>query len=174
MAATFPKPPYLTTMGSSLERGGWDSRDVPHYGKPTHDFETGRTRACAQHSGGCRRVPAQRAFRLSFCQNDEHLQEYVLELAALPGIESKARLHAIEVQQALAGAFCAGSGAGGAACPIPRLIRPHAQLHGWFEGHHRDGCSAPLKVGQEPVMFRRLVDGAGCIGRGRFGVGCCS
>jgi hypothetical protein len=24
------------------------------------------------------------------------------------------------------------------------------------------------------VMFRRLVDGAGCIGRGRFGVGCCS
>jgi tetratricopeptide (TPR) repeat protein len=25
-------------------------------------------------------------------------------------------------------------------------------------------CSAPLKVGQEPVMFRRLVDGVGCIG----------
>ncbi len=25
-------------------------------------------------------------------------------------------------------------------------------------------CNAPLKVGQEPVMFRRLVDGVGCIG----------
>jgi hypothetical protein len=25
-------------------------------------------------------------------------------------------------------------------------------------------CSAPLKVGQVPVMFRRLVDGVGCIG----------
>lgn len=25
-------------------------------------------------------------------------------------------------------------------------------------------CSAPLKVGQVPVMFRRLVCGVGCIG----------
>jgi hypothetical protein len=25
-------------------------------------------------------------------------------------------------------------------------------------------CNAPLKVGQVPVMFRRLVDGVGCIG----------
>jgi hypothetical protein len=25
-------------------------------------------------------------------------------------------------------------------------------------------CSAPLKVGQVPVMFRRLVDGVVCIG----------
>ena len=39
----------VTTMGSSLERGTWGSRDVPRYGQPTHDFETGRTRPCAQH-----------------------------------------------------------------------------------------------------------------------------
>jgi hypothetical protein len=25
-------------------------------------------------------------------------------------------------------------------------------------------CNAPLKVGQEPVLIRRLVDGVGCIG----------
>jgi hypothetical protein len=36
-------------VGSSLERGTWGSRDVPRYGQPTHDFETGRTRSCAQH-----------------------------------------------------------------------------------------------------------------------------
>jgi Leucine-rich repeat (LRR) protein len=28
----------------------------------------------------------------------------------------------------------------------------------------RVACSAPLKVGQEPVLIRRLVDGVGCIG----------
>jgi hypothetical protein len=39
----------VTPMGSSLERGAWGRRDVPRYGQPTHDFETGRTRSCAQH-----------------------------------------------------------------------------------------------------------------------------
>ena len=39
----------VTTMGSSLEQGGWGSRDVPRYGQPTLDFETGRTWSCAQH-----------------------------------------------------------------------------------------------------------------------------
>ena len=37
---------------------------------------------------------------------------------------------------------------------------PHFQYH--VSGILR--CSAPLKVGQEPVLFRRLVDGVGCIG----------
>jgi hypothetical protein len=39
----------VTTMGSSLERGTWGSSDVPRYGQPTHDFETGRTWSFAQH-----------------------------------------------------------------------------------------------------------------------------
>lgn len=43
--------------------------------------------------------------------------------------------------------------------------------YGRIRFHHRRvadylaaRCSAPLKVGQEPLLIRRLVDGAGCIG----------
>ena len=39
----------VTTMGLSLERGAWGSRNVPRYGQPTYDFETGCTRSCAKH-----------------------------------------------------------------------------------------------------------------------------
>jgi hypothetical protein len=33
-----------------------------------------------------------------------------------------------------------------------------------FKDAAEQNCNAPLKVGQVPVMFRRLVDGVGCIG----------
>jgi hypothetical protein len=39
----------VTPIGTRLERGAWGVRDVPRYGQPNHDFETGRTRSCAQH-----------------------------------------------------------------------------------------------------------------------------
>lgn len=35
-------------------------------------------------------------------------------------------------------------------------------------------CNAPLEVGQEPSLIRRLVEGVCCIGRGRCDVGCCT
>jgi hypothetical protein len=35
--------------GMNLEWGAWGVRNVRRYGQPTHDFETGRTRSCAQH-----------------------------------------------------------------------------------------------------------------------------
>jgi hypothetical protein len=39
----------VTPIGTRLERGAWGVRDVRRYGQPNHDFETGRTRSCAQH-----------------------------------------------------------------------------------------------------------------------------
>jgi RNA polymerase sigma-70 factor (ECF subfamily) len=45
---------------------------------------------------------------------------------------------------------------------LKKRLRQHVKAE--VAGTLDNPCSAPLKVGQEPVMFRRLVVGVGCIG----------